>query len=389
MKNYTSKQIGEDFKYLKKQLAEIHPNPFLNISKEELNNNLDNLALKSEDIDELVFYFELMKIFSKMKDSHTRVKGIGRILSDKKYPLRIKPLNNKYYTSSINPEMKEYIGSQILSLNNHPIDNVISKMSEVITHENEIVLKNAVEQWVYEPEFLKYLGIVDDNLILEIQTDKTVIKLEPSELTEEELYNPREENIQKSETLNPKGIYWTKYFQEFSTYYLQYNKCEDITEEEIKGIIKEIKENETKFVVVDLRNNLGGSSLILDPLTKFLYKNQDRYTPVVFLSNVTYSAAIINALNILDCKSSISIGTKTSGSPTKFGETTTITLPNTHIDIVISTKYFEEKGYTYGQPLIPKIQTEQTIEKYLDAVDVDWEEFLQQRLSLSNKNMLK
>ena len=94
-------------------------------------------------------------------------------------------------------------------------------------------------------------------------------------------------------------------------------------------------------------------------------------------------------MNILDCKNSISIGTKTSGSPTKFGETTTITLPNTHIDIVISTKYFEEKGYTYGQPLIPKIQTEQTIEQYLDAVDVDWEEFLQQRLSLSNENMLK
>ena len=64
MKNYTSKQIGEDFKYLKKQLAEIHPNPFLNISKEELNNNLGNLALKSENIDEPVFYFELMKIFS-------------------------------------------------------------------------------------------------------------------------------------------------------------------------------------------------------------------------------------------------------------------------------------------------------------------------------------
>lgn len=38
MKNYTSKQIGEDFKYLKKQLAEIHSNPFINISKEELNN---------------------------------------------------------------------------------------------------------------------------------------------------------------------------------------------------------------------------------------------------------------------------------------------------------------------------------------------------------------
>jgi len=92
-------------------------------------------------------------------------------------------------------------------------------MTTAITHENEIVLSNVIEQWMYEPDFLKYLGIVDESLILEIQTENKVIKLEPSELTEEELYNPREENIQKSETLNPKGIYWTKYFQEFSTYY--------------------------------------------------------------------------------------------------------------------------------------------------------------------------
>jgi hypothetical protein len=317
-----------------------------------------------------------------MKDSHTRIKGIGRILSEKKYPFRLKFLNDKYYISAIDNDMKEHIGSQVLSINNRPIDNIISKMSEVITHENEVVLQNAIEQWIYEPDFLKYLGIVDESLLLEIQTKSKVLTLEPSEIPEDEFCNPREENIKNSETLNPKGLYWTKYFEDLKTFYLQYNECEDITEEEIKEVIDEIKKNEVKFVVVDIRNNLGGSSLILDPLTKFLFENQDKYSPVVFLSNVTYSAAIINALNILDCKNSISIGTETSGSPTKFGETTTVTLPNTDIDVVISTKYFEEKGYTFGQPLVPKIQTEQRIEQYLNAVDVDWEEFLKQRLSL-------
>ncbi len=376
MKNYTLKQIEEDFKYLKEQLLKIHHNPFRNISKEKLNNDLDNLASKSESIDDLTFYFELMKIFSKIKDSHTRVKGIGEILSETKYPIRFKYLDNQYYISAIDSKNKEYIGLRVLSLNNLPIQDVISKMTKAITHENEIVLSNSIEQWMYEPDFLKYLGIVDNSLVLDIQTEETVIRLEPRKLSEEELYNPREENIQKSETLNPKGIYWTKYLQEFSTYYLQYNECEDITEEEIGEIIKEIEEKDTKYVVVDLRNNIGGSSLILDPLTKFLYENQEKYIPVAFLSNLTYSAAIINALNILDCKNSISIGTKTAGSPTKFGETTTVTLPNTGIDIVISTKYFEEKGYDFGEPLVPKIQTEQTIEQYLNAIDVDWEEFL-------------
>jgi len=379
MNTYTSKQIAEDFKYLVKNLEEIHPNPFLFTSKKHLEKALDNLALRSEDAEEITLYFGLMKIFSKMKDSHTRVKGITEILSKKKYPFRLKFLNDRYYLSSINSNMKENIGFQIISLNNHPIDNIVSKMSEVITHENEVVLQNAIEQWMYEPDFLKYLDIADESLSLEIQTENKVLSLVPSEISEDELCNPREENIKNSETLNPKGLYWTKYFEDLKTYYLQYNECEDIKEEEIKGIIKEIAEKDTQFVVVDLRNNLGGSSSILDPLTKFLFDNQDKYTPVVFLSNTTYSAAVINALNILDCKNSISIETKTSGSPTKFGETTTMTLPNTNIDIVISTKYFEEKGYTFGQPLVPKIQTEQTIEQYLNAIDVDWEEFLKQR----------
>jgi len=382
MNTYTSKQIDEDFKFLLKNLEETHPNPFLFISKDDLEKALNDLTLRSKYVDEISFFFEFMRIFSKMKDSHTRVKGIGRILSETKYPIRFKYLGNRYYISSIDLENKESVGSEIFSLNKIPMEAVVSKISQVITHENEIVLSNAIEQWMYEPDLLKYLEIVDKSLMLEVRTEDEVIKLEPSEISEEELHNPREVNIKNSETLNPKGLYWTKYYEDLNTYYLQYNECEDITEGQINGIMKEIEDKKTKFVVVDLRNNLGGSSLILDPLTKFLYKNQDKYTPVVFLSNITYSAAIINALNILDCKNSISIGTKTSGSPTKFGEATTITLPNTDIDVVISTKYFEEKGYEFGQPLVPKLQTEQTIEQYLNAVDVDWEEFLKQRLSL-------
>ena len=379
MKDYTIKQITGDFTFLREKLIETHPNPFMFISKEDLNNGLNNLITMTGDIDKVTFFFKLMAIFSKIKDSHTRVKGIEKALSEEKYPIRLKYIENQYYISAIEKEYKEYIGAKILSLNSILIKDVISKVKEVIPHENEIVLSNAIEKWIYEPDFLKYLDIIDNSLILEIQTEQGTIKLKPYEISEEQLYDPRRENILKSETLNPKGLYWSKYYKELSTFYLQYNECEDITEEEIRGIIEEIKEKNSKYIVVDLRNNIGGSSLILDPLTKFFYENQDKYIPVVFLSNYTYSAAIINALNILDSKNALSIGTKTAGSPTKFGETTTITLPNTNIEIVISTKYFEEKGYSFGQPLTPHIGTKQTIEQYLNAVDVDWDEFLKQK----------
>ena len=165
MDTYTSKQITEDFKYLVKNLEETHPNPFLFISKEDLEKDLNELALKAKDVNKTTFFFELMKIFSKMKDSHTRVKGIGRILSETKYPIRFKYLGNRYYISSIDLENKGSVGSKVFSLNKIPMEEVVSKMSQVITHENEIVLSNAIEQWMYEPDLLKYLGIVDDSLI--------------------------------------------------------------------------------------------------------------------------------------------------------------------------------------------------------------------------------
>ncbi len=49
--------------------------------------------------DKTSFFFELMKIFSEIRDSHTKAKGVGRILSKAKYPIRVKYLGNKYYIS--------------------------------------------------------------------------------------------------------------------------------------------------------------------------------------------------------------------------------------------------------------------------------------------------
>lgn len=382
MKRWTSNEIAEDFNFFIKKLDKIHPNPYRFISKKSLEKRLSKLLSKYEMIDHSTFIFELMKIFSEMGDSHTRIRGFDKLLSQKEYPFRVTLLNDTYYIVAVDYKHQKYIGSKILSLNGISIKDIVSKMSAVITHENEVVLSNGVQAWISDLDLLKYLDIVKEDFILNIETDKGKLKLKPIKIFEDELCNPRKDSIQKSETLNPKGLYWKKYYKELDTYYLQYNECEDITKKEILGIVDEIRKYQVKFVVTDLRNNPGGSSLILDPFTDFLFENQDRIIPIVFISNNTFSAAIINALNILDCKNSISIGKKTAGAPTKFGQTIDIFLPNSKIVLSVSTKYFEEKGYDFGCPLVPKIEVKESIHEYLEGIDVDWREFLKQRKHL-------
>ena len=65
-----------------------HPNPFKNISKQQLTQKLQKLSNKK--LDNRTFIFELTSIISKINDSHTRIKGIGKILTSPPIPIRIK-----------------------------------------------------------------------------------------------------------------------------------------------------------------------------------------------------------------------------------------------------------------------------------------------------------
>ena len=148
MKRWTSNEIAEDFKSFIKKLDKIHPNPYRFISKESLKKRLSKLLSKYERIDHSTFIFELMKIFCKIGDSHTRIRGFDKLLSQKEYAFRVKFLNNTYYIISVDYKHRKYIGSKILSLNGVPMNDIISKMSTVITHENEVVLSNGVQAWI-------------------------------------------------------------------------------------------------------------------------------------------------------------------------------------------------------------------------------------------------
>lgn len=374
--------IKEELSNLLHYLIKTHPNPFHNISQEELTSRLNQLAKESKQLDKLTTLFKLMEIFVLINDTHTRVKGLAKYLSEAKYPIQIKKFDDGFYIVSTNKQHEALIGARILDLNGIKTEEIIKRFSKVLTHENEVVLYQSICDWIYEPDILKYLGIISNNQELTITTEdskgnKTTETIIPTIYEDEELINPRIDAIKDIVTLRRNGLYWTNFYEDYSTYYIQYNECEDITEKQINEMINEIKQSKPKYVVVDLRQNIGGSSTILDPLTDYLYANQDSYIPVVLISDETFSAAIVNALNILDGKNAISYGTKTAGSPTKFGQATgLIELESLGVEVHVATKTFEEEGYDYGEPLSPQKEVKPTIEEYLCGKDVVWEMFL-------------
>lgn len=151
---------------------------------------------------------------------------------------------------------------------------------------------------------------------------------------------------------------------------------EEIVEAFAAQVERDLSAGEYRRVVVDLRNNGGGSDGVIIPLLMEL-------APLVrsgelelwgLVGEATFSSASINALEIREMGGGLA-GEPTSGSVDHFGSTGSFTLPNTEVRVSMSTKFIDtgtllECAAGLGvEPIQPDVTVYQTLEDYLAGQD--------------------
>lgn len=129
--------------------------------------------------------------------------------------------------------------------------------------------------------------------------------------------------------------------------YFQYNQCSEDKDKPVKVLTREIMDimnsRDVDKFVLDLRNNRGGNSLVIEPLLKTLAQSEKvnkKGHLFVVIGRATFSSAILNALQLRNQTEAIFIGEPTSGRPNHYGEVRSFTLPNSGLIVSYSTKYF-------------------------------------------------
>jgi hypothetical protein len=118
-------------------------------------------------------------------------------------------------------------------------------------------------------------------------------------------------------------------------------------------VVRDIKSFNAKKLIIDLRNNKGGDSEVLDPLLDYIKKNGNEIKTFTLVGADTYSSAIINLLDLSKLPNTISVGEIPHGNPTHYGEVESFELPNSKLKIFTSTKIFTFKGYELGESFKP------------------------------------
>jgi len=265
----------EDFDYFCKVILDSHPG----ISLELTNFNQNAATLKDElatVTDTLQFEAKLRAFAHNLLDGHTRVSSLSN-QSSFSYPIGLWWHKSGWYVEMISTEFKELIGSKVISINGIDAETFMTKLMQLTTGENIYWFRDQVSFLLRNSANLRALNLnsSDGALHLILEKDGTTFEINIKEAEKHSLWEQQKNGV----TAPRKENYWGKALPENNVYYLQFNAMSDTaatSDAPFSGWISFLKDTfavidslEIDNLVIDLRNNGGGNSLMGDILLSF------------------------------------------------------------------------------------------------------------------------
>jgi hypothetical protein len=142
--------------------------------------------------------------------------------------------------------------------------------------------------------------------------------------------------------------YWFKLLPEYSTVYIQFNVVTQKEEQSIEDfnmeLRKQITQNKTENLILDLRHNHGGDGSLLPPMLKtimnFEFKNPNGKIFVI-MGRGTFSAGQNLLTDITNFTNAILVGEPSGSKPNHIGDAGWFQLPYSGLKGIVSTQFHQ------------------------------------------------
>ncbi|MBU3126308.1 S41 family peptidase [Clostridium tagluense] len=373
----------EDINFLSRELSLKHKNLFFQKNKEDFFKEIDSLKTDIESLSNYEIKLEIAKIVASMGDAHTYVPlNINLLL-----PLELYWFADGIYVIVAPQQYKEILYRKIIKINNIDIEEVINILSSIISYENETYLKSQLPKYFPAIELLYDLGLVNDIDSLELTFEdknkkERTLEIKSMPLGEwKELYNLINNDLMYSTNLplyrrNSHKNYWFEYIDASSIVYFKYNACKDMPPKDVvtfcSELINFIEAHVVEKLIIDLRNNFGGNSSLLNPFIEYII-NCDKINKTgnlfIIIGRETFSSALLNSFFLKENTSAIFLGEPTGGKPNCYGEVQRFILKNSGLTVCYSTEYYKIIEDDTLLSLLPDVNIEFTIQNYINNED--------------------
>ena len=380
-KNEDTKWV-EALEFLSKELPRRHKNLYFNQNRADYLGSIQSLENNLPQLESHEIKVEIARIIASIGDAHTSINIPVYYLC----PLEFYWFSDGIHTINTSKSAEALLYKKIVSIDGMEMDMVIEKLSTVISHENQSFLMSLLPKYLPNIELLYGLNIAHT-----VNGVTFTFENEKGEL--EELfvsscpYYEYMEQIQTNRVIHPEDKlplyrknanqnYWMEYIEASKTLYFNYNSCREMERESFeefsKRLLNLIKSTDIEKFVIDMRNNTGGNSTLLDPFIDELKKcdkiNQTGKLYVI-LGRDTFSSALLNAYSLKNNTNSILVGEPSGGKPNCYGEVQRYTLKHSGLTISYSTKYYQLIEDDEVPSLFPDIEMKLAMQSYIDYAD--------------------
>ena len=372
-----------DVVFIEKELPRRHKNLFHKLDRNEFFEEISQLKKNIDQLSDNQLMICLMKIIAKIKDGHTKL-----VINNKeKYPFEFYCFEDGVHLIKATEDYCSHIGNKLTHINDHPIDSIMNDLKSITSSDNTQQLKYRTVQYLCVPEVLNGLEIIDDyKTKFKFQNQEGIyydVLVEPISKEESKIiHNSLTPISQMLHLSNLDKKYWYKYDEAEEVLYFQYNSCTNSKELSFKTfntkMFEVIDKNKIQKLIVDIRYNGGGNSLVINPFFNEIKKRphlNNNNTLFVIIGRETFSSALLNVVKFKNKTNALLVGEPTGGKPNHFGEVMYLNLINTNLKVMYSTQYFKniEEDFDYIEP---DILTNITSVDYLSNLDKPYLEII-------------
>jgi hypothetical protein len=368
-----------DLQYLFVELPKRHKKLFFKISPQQFDREIAGIIESVPKVSDSEIKLALRRLTAMIGDPHTRIS----YNVDKTYPVTLYQFSDGVFVTAAAEEYKSALGAKLVKIGETDIERAKEAVRPLITFENEWRFKQQLPYYLTDPENLHLLKILPSADEGDFTFDggngnQFAVKLRPvSTKSGVKFITPFDSPPGKTPLYlrNPEQYYWYEYLPDSKALYLHYRRCADMPSQPFNrfaaAVLKFMDQNPVEKVVIDLRLNGGGNSIIFEPLVKALSRRRDvNQTGRLFalIGRGTFSSACLNALKLKRETKAILVGEPAGQPPNFYGEVETMTLPHSKLRVHYSTKYFKTMD---GDPpaLAPDIEIEASSSDYASGRD--------------------
>ncbi len=382
-------------------VLEHHPDPFAVTSRVDFEQRAAELLDRRAPISIGQQYFDLSSLLGLVADTHTQLHTMPDTPGfERTYPLRFKVFEDGLYIIAGNEHYRDIIGSRIVSIGGIPSDEALGRLADAAIGENAPRRLVFAESFLYVPESYAAVGLAskDGTVWLEIETsagDRRRIELDHT-------WDRRWDEF-GWETLNPflpgelltvhdvfgtqppfylqniDDNYWFTFLDGERYMYLQVNlpfpkeDGESPMDYHLRWI-QALRESDVEVLIIDLRNNPGGSINLTEPISGLLAQQYFVHPTLrgvaVLISTDTVSAGSVLAARLESAIRPVFIGTPTGSAPNLVLAPKEEILPHSRFQVSVSReRYIATRESDTRRAVYPDLYWDNTFDDYANGRD--------------------